>query len=228
LIGALFGLSYGSALANPWVDFSPVVDEYVSGGDDIIGNTVNFGGHQWIVIGAEGKSAVPKDEGIPIENALVLLQKNGDSGGLFDDGNSGNGIAFREKRDTQDLGFSKYHDDAYDTYDGYYADNPEGDNWGDVNEYRGSTLQQAMQDISKSFKKTNEKEWNVIAERTLTANDDSSDKITGDVADQKFWALSYGEWYELSVETDSWSSAWWLRSPDYGCGAFIGLPGGAD
>jgi hypothetical protein len=214
LIGALLGLGCGSALADPWVEFSPVVDK--SSGN-VIGNTVNFGGHQWIVIGAENAGVMPKDEGIPIENALVLLQKKDDSGGLFD---GGNGIAFRKSGSGDD----------YKEYDGTsYAKNPEGeDDWDTPNEYRGSTLQQKMEDISQSFKVLHEKEWNVIAERTLTADDDTSYKITGKVDDQKFWALSENEYYKLSVETGKWrSSAWWLRSPYNDYNAIFGRSDGA-
>jgi hypothetical protein len=251
LIGALLGLICGSAQAaepEPWVKFAPAVEAGKSS------NTVNFGGHQWIIVGTDedGVGRGTNDNGIKsASETITLLLKNHDIG--F--GEELDWTHFRTESDNNGVsgltvpGFTEYSNWGW-----YYADNPcgpsdsecsdpEWKNWDKPSDYRGSTLQQAMEKAAATL---SDEELRAIAPRTLTADDDTTSwaKITGGaVDDQKFWALSYDEWYQLTSQDarayalynengeypdpDDWSSAWWLRSPVYDISAIFGLPGGA-
>jgi hypothetical protein len=213
LIGALVGLCCGSVLAvdpSPWVEYTPKVEaNQVSA----TYTTVNFGGHQWIVVGKQdstGEKGTTWDSdhyvgGSGIESpdgTLTLLLKDLDQGDGFDD------TRFRASDNTD--------------YTSYRSD------------YQNSDLQKAMVDAAKTILDSSPKEFAVIAPRTLTesADDISYSSSNSDVVlDQRFWALSRDEWYQLTstkARAYARSSAWWLRSPSSGHYAILGLPGGAD
>jgi hypothetical protein len=199
LIGAWLELVCGGALADPWVNFVPVVEAGKSS------NTVNFGGHQWIIVGTDDESMGAYDEdvfdyyyidyaisdggGIQSDSGTVtLLLKDGDSGfdkTLFRDWNDGNYTVGRT-------------------------------------DYKNSALQGAMKTLSENFKENNAEEWNAIKERTLEAEGapvPSNNQLSGgSVEGQRFWALSIVEWAQLTndrayAKVGDPSSAWWLRSP---------------
>ncbi|GHU20812.1 hypothetical protein AGMMS50243_16750 [Betaproteobacteria bacterium] len=177
---------------------------------------INFGGHEWVVIGNSSKDIYKgeHDSGTyghanAAANSVTLLTRNGDEGGGFGDS------AFRTY-----LGGGS---------GGCYSDNYAGDCMTRPNEYQGSTLQGAMNTIAGGLGK----ELGVINARDLESVGDvlpntsalnSNDGINGaNAGGQMLWALSYPEWRAIAYGIGSseatavrsyGTSSWWLRSPD--------------
>lgn len=153
---------------------------------------VAFAGHEWWVIG-DGASGV-----YPQQNHITLLAANLDS---------------EFQNTTFRTGSSSQFDNSTLFSQGtlYYANNPQGmENWTTPNEYAGSTLQQKMEEIAKSFP---EKEQNAINARDLAGT--AAGDIAGQgIADQKLWAISEEEWNTINNSTvRAYGGNWWLRSP---------------
>jgi hypothetical protein len=83
--------------------------------------------------------------------------------------------------------------------------------FGSSNSYKDSTLRSALETAANSFSLN---EQSVIALRTLRASDDAVNQMQGSaVADQKFWAVSFNEFRQLTgvAAKSNWAN-WWLRS----------------
>ncbi|GHU12569.1 hypothetical protein AGMMS50225_20750 [Betaproteobacteria bacterium] len=177
---------------------------------------INFGGHEWVVIGNSSKDIYQgsHDGGTyghanADANSVTLLSRNGDEGGGF--GNS----TFRTYLGGGSGGC------ASGDYAGTCITRP--------NEYQGSTLQGAMNAIAGGLGK----ELGVINARDLesigdieissTSELNSADGINGaDAGGQMLWALSFPEWRAIAYgigDSDGTAvrsygtSSWWLRSP---------------
>ncbi|GHT87274.1 hypothetical protein AGMMS49543_22830 [Betaproteobacteria bacterium] len=179
---------------------------------------INFGGHEWVVIGndtkdiyqgtitggvnfsgAYGNTAVHQPLG---SVTLLLSSSNGGTG--YEAGNG--------------FGTSAYRSDACGT-------TPGDCKAGKPNEYNGSTLQGAMDAIAGGL----DKEQDVINARTLLPMtpelpnpsdwdaDKENDGINGYAAPgQLHWALSFAEWEAIgNNDIRKYPSSWWLRSPDH-------------
>ncbi|GHU23119.1 hypothetical protein FACS189488_05030 [Betaproteobacteria bacterium] len=186
-------------------------------GTHINSTQINFGGHEWVVIGNISKDIYKgeHDGGAyghanAAANSVTLLTRNGDEGGYF------NSSAFRTYLGTGSGGCT-----TMNTYTGTCMTRP--------HEYQGSTLQGAMNAIAGGLGK----ELGVINERDLESIGDTgigsysaldaNDGINGaDAGGQMLWALSYPEWRAIAYgigDSDgttvrSFPSSWWLRSPD--------------
>lgn len=165
---------------------------------------VAFAGQTWLVIG-DGESGVyPQADHITLLAATPV--KNSSA------------VEFREAKRTENEGFTKFEyalkNNPSLTTSYYFADNPEGmDNWEKPYEYAGSTLQQEMERIAKSF---SDQERALITGRDLTEDDGIAGQ---DISGQKLWALSLDEWETIHKGSDDngvieWNSDfWWLRTP---------------
>lgn len=180
--------------------------------DDTPNITVNttkvaFAGQTWLVIG-DGESGVyPQTDHITLLAAAPV--KNSSA------------VEFREAKRTENEGFTKFEyalkNNPSLTTSYYFADNPEGmKEWEKPYEYAGSTLQQEMERIAKSF---SDQERALITGRNLT----KEDGIAGQrISDQRLWALSLDEWETIHEGSDDngvieWNSDfWWLRTPVVG------------
>ncbi|GHT89647.1 hypothetical protein FACS1894101_0560 [Betaproteobacteria bacterium] len=165
---------------------------------------INFGGHEWVVIGNTSKDIYTNGGAYgsvgAAANSVTLLLRNGDEGGYFD------GSAFRLY-----LGSGS---------GGCYSDDYAGDCVSRPNEYQGSTLQDAMNGIANGL---SDKEQNEINARTLT----TADGIYGNPATGLLWALSTDEQNAIgNNDTRKYPSEWWLRSPLYAILAFAEYFGG--
>ena len=167
---------------------------------------VAFAGYEWWVIG-DGTSGV-----YPQAGHITLLSANTD----FPE------IPFRSGQKNKGEGYSKKY--SQNSWEYYYADNPDGSQWKTPNEYAGSTLQQKMVSIANGIPG---KEQAIISARSLTGggtyNKPSIDGIAGQgVGNQKLWALSEAEWNIINNTTVNtygrYGSWWWLRSPNPKCG----------
>ena len=166
---------------------------------------VAFAGQTWLVIG-DGESGVyPQADHITLLAATPV--KNSSA------------VEFREAKRTENEGFTKFEyalkNDPSKTTSYYFADNPEDmDDWKKPYEYAGSTLQQEMERIAKSF---SDQERALITGRDLTEDDGIAGQ---DISGQKLWALSLDEWETIHEGSDDndvieWNSSdfWWLRTP---------------
>ncbi|GHT95787.1 hypothetical protein FACS1894116_11860 [Betaproteobacteria bacterium] len=173
---------------------------------------INFGGHEWVVIGndtkdiyqgtitggvnfsgAYGNTAVHQ----PLGSVTLLL--NSRDGGTNPEAGGGFGTSLY--RTSGNVSYYKH-----------------------PNEYNGSTLQGAMDAIAVGL----DKEQDVINARNLLPMtpelpspfdwdaDKQNDGINGYAApDQLHWALSVAEWEAIgNNDIRKYPSSWWLRSPD--------------
>jgi hypothetical protein len=199
---------------------------------------INYGGHEWIVVGndtdatgelgswnitasrlAGGGSGIKSPNG-----TLTLLLRNGDNGG-----NGYGNSPFREGRDDSATNYSPYSAQ-------FYINNPSGTSWATPNEYPESTLQKKLNDKAdalptreqqlidpRTFAKTPMTDpWgNTADEIALNPNDNNRP-----VENQRYWVLSWPEWLQLTsteariyknnvfgTSFDFSDTAWWLRSP---------------
>ncbi|GHU18985.1 hypothetical protein AGMMS50243_10050 [Betaproteobacteria bacterium] len=181
-------------------------------GEHINSTQINFGGHEWVVIGNSSKDIYQgsHDGGAyggasAAANSVTLLSINDDFGGS----------KFRTYLGTSSGGCT-----TMNTYAGTCMTRP--------NEYQGSTLQGAMDAIAGGLGK----ELGVINERDLESIGNigitdysalnSADGINGADATGLYWALSYPEWRAIAYgigDSDGTAvrsygtSSWWLRSP---------------
>ncbi|GHU04794.1 hypothetical protein FACS1894158_05830 [Betaproteobacteria bacterium] len=184
---------------------------------------INFGGHEWVVIGNTSKD----------------IYQGSHDGGTYGHANAAaNSVTLLSISD--DFGNSEFR--ATGSGCGSYAGSCVG---GRPHEYQGSTLQGAMNAIAGGLGK----ELGVINERDLESIGDiapsydggnypelnNADGINGADATGLYWALSYPEWRAIAygigsseaTTVRSFPSSWWLRSPDdYVLGALAGLFGG--
>ncbi|GHU16693.1 hypothetical protein AGMMS50243_03440 [Betaproteobacteria bacterium] len=177
---------------------------------------INFGGHEWVVIGNDTKDIYQGTitGGIYFSGAYgnteaSAKQPNGSVTLLLSSSNGGTGYEAGNG-----FGNSAYRSDACGTTPGDCKANRR-------NEYNGSTLQGAMDAIAVGL----DKEQDVINARTLKpmdaelpgSEDDwkQNDGINGNAApDQLHWALSFAEWEAIgNNDIRKYPSSWWLRSP---------------
>ncbi|GHU37764.1 hypothetical protein AGMMS50256_36140 [Betaproteobacteria bacterium] len=195
---------------------------------------INFGGHEWVVIGNENKD-IYKNEiagGTVIssgtyggaqqpEKSVTLLSIKNDFAG-------GNNVEFRASSGGTCAGIN------YGTCNNY------------PNEYNGSSLQSQMMGAVPSGKEQGVINPRTLAPVTQTFTSASSqllgaDGMTGAEAQtQWYWALSLPEWEAIAsssgddntngVAVRSYPSSWWLRSPrsNNTLHAFAGGSGGGD
>ncbi|MCL2071190.1 MAG: hypothetical protein FWH07_03035 [Oscillospiraceae bacterium] len=142
--------------------------------------TIGFGGKQWAVIGHDSVG-----DDTP-SSTLTLMLANGQSYGPG---------AFRTGQDIQ-FDNSTQHTDNW-----WYANNPQEPNWNEPNEYRGSALQQRLEEIADGLPT---KENALIIPREL---------LDVSVETARLWALSSGEARNVNNTLREFSSLWWLRSP---------------
>ncbi|GHT98654.1 hypothetical protein FACS1894154_04330 [Betaproteobacteria bacterium] len=177
-------------------------------GEHINTTQINFGGHEWVVIGNTSKD----------------IYKGSHDGGTYGHANAdANSVTLLSISD--DFGNSEFRasGSGCGSYTGTCMTRP--------HEYQGSTLQGAMNAIAGGLGK----ELGVINERDLESIGDTgigsysaldaNDGINGaDAGGQMLWALSYPEWRAIAYgigDSDgttvrSFPSSWWLRSPvDY-------------
>ncbi|GHU36455.1 hypothetical protein AGMMS50256_33050 [Betaproteobacteria bacterium] len=163
---------------------------------------INFGGHEWVVIGNGSKDIYSDGStygGAAADpNSVTLLSRNDDAGGYF-----GSGVVFRANGSS-----------CYGAYAGNCQNYP--------NEYKDSNLQGQMAGIATALPG---KERDVINPRDLVpilgalpSNLNAlkeNDGMNGwSVDNQLLWALSLAEW-EAIADDDlrKYPSSWWLRSP---------------
>ena len=179
---------------------------------------VAFAGHEWWVIGYNGKGVYSEEN----DGHITLLAVNLDEDLKH--------VPFRSGQGSAGDGYTAYRYGF--TY--YYANNPEGMEASTTpNEYPGSTLQQKMEEWASTFP---EKEQGVIAERDFADSIDwdewywdrvparLTDGILGQgVSGQKLWALSEEEWETINNrEVRKYGWWWWLRSPSSESGYLSG------
>ncbi|GHU10033.1 hypothetical protein FACS1894185_0430 [Betaproteobacteria bacterium] len=208
---AIFPLSAVAQTASQW-GVSPTTEVNTT--------QINFGGHEWVVIGNKDKDIYKNEisSGYAISSgAYGGVEQPDDSVTLLsikNDFASGNNVEFRA-----------YTPGSGGCYGNYFA----GSCKQYPNEYEGSDLQGQMANAVPSGR-----EQGVINPRTLvplTAAYISSydallvaDGMTGAEAEkQLYWALSLPEWEAIAsslsdVNTNgaavrSYPSSWWLRSP---------------
>ncbi|GHU24414.1 hypothetical protein FACS189488_09030 [Betaproteobacteria bacterium] len=153
-------------------------------GEHINTTQINFGGHEWVVIGNTSKD----------------IYKGSHDGGTYGHANAdANSVTLLSISD--DFGNSEFRasGSGCGSYTGTCMTRP--------HEYQGSTLQGAMNDIANGL---SDKEQNEINARTLT----TADGINGNTATGLLWALSVDEWNAIgNDDTRKYPSSWWLRSP---------------
>ncbi|GHU04237.1 hypothetical protein AGMMS49960_19690 [Betaproteobacteria bacterium] len=173
---------------------------------------INFGGHEWVVIGNTSKD----------------IYKGEHDGGAYGHANAdANSVTLLSiSNDFGNLAFRVY--DGSGTCSGGYVGSCVG---GRPHEYQGSTLQGAMDAIAGGLGK----ELGVINERDLESIGNivpswdsgnypelnNADGINGADATGLYWALSYPEWRAIAygigsgeaTAVRSFPSSWWLRSP---------------
>ncbi|GHT90458.1 hypothetical protein FACS1894101_2970 [Betaproteobacteria bacterium] len=218
----------------------------VSPTTEVNSTQINFGGHEWVVIGNKDKD-IYKNEisgGYLINNGAygnakqpdnsVTLLLNGNGGaGLEAGGGFGGYVVFRD-----------YIGSGGGCDSGYFA----GSCQRYPNEYEDSNLQSLMRDAAPI---SGSKERAVINARTLQplndlptysyiTNPDAllvADGMTGEKAEnQLYWALSLPEWEAIAKSVSgpndnatavrSYPSSWWLRPPSIIHYAFAGGSGG--
>ncbi|GHU31730.1 hypothetical protein FACS189497_12790 [Betaproteobacteria bacterium] len=192
---------------------------------------INFGGHEWVVIGNDTKDIyqgtisagylISGDYGNTDVSAKqppgsVTLLLNGSAGATSVD--AGNGFGSSLYRASGNLS---------------YVAAP--------NEYSGSTLQGVMNDIITNDMIPDKEQGEINARTLKPISADllgwppnellENDGINGVATTGQFWALSLAEW-EAIADGDVRSygtSSWWLRSPvDYDDYALAGSSGGGD
>ncbi|GHU00951.1 hypothetical protein FACS1894154_10660 [Betaproteobacteria bacterium] len=167
---------------------------------------INFGGHEWVVIGNTSKD----------------IYKGSHDGGNYGHANAdANSVTLLSRNNDFVNSAFRAVGSGCSGYAGTCMTRP--------NEYQGSTLQGAMNTIAGGLGK----ELGVINARDLESVGDTNpssaalnanDGINGaNAGGQMLWALSYPEWRAIAygigsseaTTVRSFPSSWWLRSPDY-------------
>ncbi|MCL2071739.1 MAG: hypothetical protein FWH07_05845 [Oscillospiraceae bacterium] len=151
---------------------------------------IGFGGKQWSVIGYGSVG-----DGTPGDTVTLLLADAS--------GNTYGTSAFRTGQSSHFNNSTQYTDNRW------YANNPQGPNWDKPNEYRGSTLQQRLEEIAYGLKVSSPKEESLIIPRKLS---------DVNVENARLWPLSANEAENTNDALRRFSDPWGLRSPtaDYG------------
>ncbi|GHT90425.1 hypothetical protein FACS1894101_2900 [Betaproteobacteria bacterium] len=210
-----------AAQTSQWRDLgaSPVPDVPTT---DVNSTQINFGGHEWVVIGNKDKDiyqgTIPPSPGSYFSGAYgnaavhqptgsVTLLLNGSGGATSFDAGGGFGTSL----------FRASGSECGGSYAGDCKTHP--------NEYNGSTLQDVMDGIITSNAIPGKEQYEINArdlkpmdaERPSSSDDDKqNDGINGSAATGQFWALSFAEWEAVAnVSVRSYGDSWWLRSPDY-------------
>ncbi|MDR0812697.1 MAG: S-layer homology domain-containing protein [Oscillospiraceae bacterium] len=200
-----------------------------------VGTLIGFAGEEWYVIGDGTKGVYLTAPA----NSLTLLVKGRPNPTLPADPNDPNADWSNYDDNWSNYGASTFrmnwmyldaiqkpNDMSQFTSaaggDGYwYSNNPgETPGWAQPNEYRGSTLQQRMEEIAGEYGNNTPREYALINGRTLTPTSDGSPSnyanyrmMGAAVPNQKLWPLSYYEWAIIGNENvRKYTTPYWFRA----------------